>query len=874
MKRKSSFFKGDKISRILTIVGFIIFLLFVVLASVFYLTGANLTKSRSERSLILDEMTDWTLIDGDGNASEVELPVSVPTEDRKRYTIVSTLPKDTSYYTALDFCNSVDADLYIDGRLRYQFNPPDSPVFDGGIKQFHTLVSLKPEDGGKEIRIVTRPIVGGTIYLQKVYVGTGLGLMTRIIDANLMFFILSAALVIIATIVVLIGIVLRIMRQDNALIIPAGATVLFISLWLVFNSELYQFFYHNSIIGGIMANLMLLMVGYPIMAYLNVIQEGRFRRAYAIVSIVCEVLTVGIIVHHFVMDLSYRDETTDVMAVLLIVVVTCSVCLIKEVISKHFKEYKLSFIGTIILLVYTIVEFIMYMAIPDRHVGTGLMVGAYVWIGLAIMEQLDRLSRAKEAEKEALNASEAKSNFLANMSHEIRTPMNAILGMDEIIIREARGNEKILKYAGDIQSAGNMLLSIINDILDLSKIESGKAELVTEEFGVVNVIRDVGNITRSRATDKGLSYYIYVSPDIPKQFVGDEIRVRQIMLNVINNAIKYTKDGYVEVDIKYDDYNDDLPVKELIVAVKDTGIGIREEDKAEMFQSFSRLEVTRNRKIEGTGLGLTITTKYLDMMHGGLDLESEYGKGSTFTIHIPLDISDAEPIGDIRDAVKSMEVVKEYIPKVMAPNARLLVVDDNEMNLDVIDGLLLGTKIRVDNAISGADGLELVAKKHYDLIFLDQMMPEMDGTTTMKKMKEMGVEAPIIVLTADAGAKNEYLGEGFNGFVAKPVEGAEIESVLDEYLPDNLKLSEDEIRQIVEAEKYDEKQDVNPVSKSKILVIDDDPEYLKKTREALEARYDGSYVKDMEKAKKYLSKHEVDYVVFKDLHVIEKEDKG
>lgn len=346
------------------------------------------------------------------------------------------------------------------------------------------------------------------------------------------------------------------------------------------------------------------------------------------------------------------------------------------------------------------------------------------------------------------------------------------------------------------------------------------------------------------------------------------------MLNVINNAIKYTKDGYVEVDIKYDDYNDDLPVKELIVAVKDTGIGIREEDKAEMFQSFSRLEVTRNRNIEGTGLGLTITTKYLDMMHGGLDLESEYGKGSTFTIHIPLDISDAEPIGDIRDAVKSMEVVKEYIPKVMAPNARLLVVDDNEMNLDVIDGLLLGTKIRVDNAISGADGLELVAKKHYDLIFLDQMMPEMDGTTTMKKMKEMGVEAPIIVLTADAGAKNEYLGEGFNGFVAKPVEGAEIESVLDEYLPDNLKLSEDEIRQIVEAEKYDEKQDVNPVSKSKILVIDDDPEYLKKTREALEARYDGSYVKDMEKAKKYLSKHEVDYVVFKDLHIIEKEDKG
>ena len=345
------------------------------------------------------------------------------------------------------------------------------------------------------------------------------------------------------------------------------------------------------------------------------------------------------------------------------------------------------------------------------------------------------------------------------------------------------------------------------------------------------------------------------------------------MLNVINNGIKYTKEGYVNVDIEYKRlYLEDDKGKELVITVKDTGIGIKETDKNKLFESFGRLEKTRNRNIEGTGLGLAITMNYLKMMDGDIIIDSTYGEGSTFTIHIPLQVWDTTPMGDYKEVIKELlDEEEEYAPIIMAPEARLLVVDDNEMNLDVIDGLLEKTKVHIDNAMSGSEAIELVEKKHYDLIMLDQMMPGMDGITTMKQMRKMGVNVPIISLTADAGSKELYLRKGFDGFLAKPVQFKELEEVLVHHLDDSLKLSEYEMNIIIEKEKEDQEVTNNPLEMKKVLVIDEDPDYLQEVREDVEARYKGTYVRDVDKAKKYLSRHDVDYIIVRDLNVIKQE---
>ncbi|MBO7333628.1 MAG: response regulator, partial [Lachnospiraceae bacterium] len=351
-------------------------------------------------------------------------------------------------------------------------------------------------------------------------------------------------------------------------------------------------------------------------------------------------------------------------------------------------------------------------------------------------------------EKDAADeANKAKSNFLANMSHEIRTPMNAIIGMDEMILRET-GDTKIRKHAMDIRSAARTLLSIINDILDLSKIESGKMELVPVEYDFASVLNDIVNMTMNKARDKGLSYDLNVNPAIPSLFCGDEIRVRQIILNIVNNAIKYTEKGGVKIDVDFVG-----ETSKLIVKVADTGMGIRREDMDKLFSSFQRLDETRNRNIEGTGLGLNITRQLVLMMGGNIAVESEYGKGSVFTVDLVQKVVDSTQIGDYTKRLERSQLeAEEFKAKLFAPNAKVLIVDDNEMNLEVITGLMGDTKIRTKVAVSGYDCIEMLKKEKYDLVLLDQMMPGLSGTQTLEQIRKEHIadETPVIALTADA----------------------------------------------------------------------------------------------------------------------------
>ena len=408
-----------------------------------------------------------------------------------------------------------------------------------------------------------------------------------------------------------------------------------------------------------------------------------------------------------------------------------------------------------------------------------------------IKEQTQKEREAKEAAltESQINAaaSQAKSAFLANMSHEIRTPINAVLGMNEMILRESK-DKTTLGYAANIKLAGSNLLSLVNDILDFSKIEAGKMELLPDNYELSSLINDLVNMTRERAQSKGLKYELNISPSLPKTLYGDSIRVKQCILNLLTNAIKYTKTGSVTFSMTYDktEENDIL----LTVHVIDTGCGIKKEDMKKLFSPFERIDEGKNRTIEGSGLGISIVRRLLDMMNSKLEVQSTYGKGSDFSFSIIQKVIDWTAVGELNEAfAESVEQMANYKEKLHAPKARLLFVDDTAMNLDVIKGLLKNTGMTIDTVLSGKEALESVKNNKYDILFIDHRMPEMDGIETLHAMKKMRKNKskgqPCIALTANAisGVKKMYLNEGFDDYLSKPVNPAKLEEMIRHYLP-------------------------------------------------------------------------------------------
>lgn len=384
----------------------------------------------------------------------------------------------------------------------------------------------------------------------------------------------------------------------------------------------------------------------------------------------------------------------------------------------------------------------------------------------------DMNEQLANAVEEANSANKEKSRFLANMSHEIRTPVNAILGMNEIAMRECE-DQQLLSYMKDIENAGKNLLDIINDILDLSKIEAGKLDILEEEYSAEGLLKDVVRMVDNKVREKGLSLNVD-AVNLPSVLYGDEKHIRQVIVNLLNNAVKYTKEGTIELKLCADEIVGEK--MKLVVLVKDTGIGIKEKDLKTLFESFSRADEKKNRNIEGTGLGLAITQRLVESMQGRIQVESVYGEGSTFTAFIPQKIVDATPVGDFRTYEKTSKNEKPKLEDVNAEGMKLLIVDDNPMNLRVANGLLRPTRAKVALCLSGKDCLEMIKKERYDIIFLDHMMPELDGIETLKLAKNMEEslckDSCYVALTANAisGEREFYLGEGFDAYLSKPID--------------------------------------------------------------------------------------------------------
>ncbi|MGN0515085.1 MAG: ATP-binding protein [Lachnospiraceae bacterium] len=768
-----------------------IFSIFITAVFIYFVLGQLLLpRELADNSKCEAFDVTWTMIREDGSASEVRLPGKFDVNRNERVTFVTTIPEDTEENMYICFrSNRQDFEIYVDDVLRKEYSTEDSRLFGKASVGAFVFLELHSDDAGRKLTLVAQTDSSYSGSYREIFYGDRLGIWKSIFKKNSAEFITALLMFTLSVISVIGSIIIRncFKKQFDLEYLSWG--VLLASIWILANSRIRQLIFPNVSVVNDIAFFMVMLLPFPFMIYINNIQKNRYFKAYA-VNAVLAVLDVVVCTTLQVLDIVDFSDSIVIIAMFCgLFIVTVASTMIIDCFKGYIKSYRLQAIGILGASIAALIQFGFYFSRNRSFDGSMLALGLIFLLVDSVVCTVYEVLKLDREKQKAVFESQAKARFLANMSHEIRTPINAILGMDELILREST-QQDITEYASDIKIAGQSLLSLINDILDFSKIESGKMDIIPVDYQLSKLIKSCYNMMSFRAKDKNLEFVVECDENLPENINGDESRIRQIIINLLSNAVKYTKEGKVIFSVSGERKEDKVLL--LKISVKDTGIGITKEDQNKLFDSFQRLDMKKNRKVEGTGLGLAITRQLVELMNGTISVESEYLKGSTFEVIIPQVIVSDDVIGDIskKQSRADSEESKPAAPdkELKVSNNKVLVVDDVKMNLKVFVGLLKNSGLEIDTAESGMECLELVKKKKYDIIFMDHMMPEMDGIETFHAMKNMddnmNPDTPVIMLTANAieGVKEEYIKEGFDDYISKPIQKNYLEDMIKKYL--------------------------------------------------------------------------------------------
>lgn len=781
--------------------------LLVVVFAYFFFGECFLSSDRvNDYDSICTEYTGkWERLTKSGMREEMKVPGKCKAERNETVVLETTLPDTIEKNQYLCFRSAKqEMKFYVDGKLRQEYSTKENRLFGRMNAAAYVFLELEEEDTGKVLRVETKTDSSYSGVFYTVYYGNPMGIWKYFFRQFGLELVVAFLTLVLSVIAIIGSTVLGFFYRRKLPLFYLGWGIAIAAVWLITNSSFRQLIFPNLSIVNDITFLMIMLLALPYLIYMNEIQKGRYQKAYHVLEILVIINFFLCCILHITRWCDFTDSISGVFVFCILSILLILITIFKDIRKGKIREYSFVALGMLGVCVAAFIQIMMYFQRSNLFNGAILAVGLIFLLLFSTISTIHEIMYMDREKQQALQASESKGRFLANMSHEIRTPIHAVLGMDAMILRESK-EEQIREYALDIQNAGQTLLSLINDILDISKIESGKLEILPVEYDFSSLIHDIMNMMEMKAKDKGLELQLFVDEKIPSRLWGDDVRIRQILVNLMSNAIKYTEKGSVTLVVSAE-CQEDMAI--LDFRVKDTGIGIRDEDIEKLFVEFERIEEQRNRNIEGTGLGMAITTQLLERMESKLQVESVYGEGSVFSFHLKQPIRSKEPIGDLEQRIRNRVMMYSYQVMFTAPDAQVLIVDDNAVNRRVFSNLLKPTKIQIEEAGGGEECLMLVRKKKYDLIFLDHMMPDLDGVQVLREMKKWEdypcKETPVIALTANAvtGAREMYLKEGFWNFLSKPVNPEKLEKMIMETLPP------EKVSTVLETETKENKEEI------------------------------------------------------------------
>jgi len=731
-----------------------------------------------------DLQVAWERVYEDGTREQVELPGVWNAARGEKVRAEATLPANQADIWGCIRASQQDMQIFVGGELREEYSTKNTRLFGKTSASVYVFFPLYEADAGKVLAVET---VSDSVYsgrMNQVIVGEKTDIMNRFLRENNLILIVAFTTVIFSVITVAASLILRVIHKKELDIIYLGLGTLLTSLIMLTESLLRQFFLPNITVASNMGFFLTMLAPYPFVIYVNLLQEQRYRKFYTPILIGVIVNFLGSTVLHVLGIVDLLDSMTIDYVIIVLALIVGMGTIITDIRYKRIREYWEVAIGIVGIILASVWEIYQVYYPGVKGGGFAFCSGLCFLLVMAALKTGRDMQALEKEKQRAVVAGEAKAQFLAQMSHEIRTPINTIIGMNEMILRE-NGDSSVREYAENIRSSSRVLMGLINDVLDFSKIEAGKMDISETTYSLKRMLEDLVQETRFKAEAKQLQMYTEFATSLPEKLYGDELRVRQILSNLLSNSVKYTHDGWVTLSVGGDFAEG---VFTLCASVKDTGIGIRKGDIDHLFDSFQRLEERKHGHIEGTGLGLAITKQLVELMGGSIQVESEYGKGSCFSVRIPQQpVHDAEeaPVEENSAAKQEKKPEKKLLT---APEALVLAVDDNAMNLAVVKALLKRTGIQVETAPGGRECLEICGQKKFDLILMDHMMPELDGIETLHILrKEQGPnrDTKMLVLTANAiaGMAELYEKEGFAGYLTKPLVWEELEAMLGEQLP-------------------------------------------------------------------------------------------